>query len=1076
MLRTALAAAAAGRGGVVVVRGETGIGKSRLLEELAAEASATHVVLTGRAIEGGGAFRPIADALVGALRAGHEITPAALGPYGAALARLLPDWTEAAGGSPPETGVDPGLVLGEAVARFLGLVGQVRPCLLILEDLQWADADSWAVLAHVAVAAVTLPVLVVATVRDDGPLSAPAAGLARLPAVTTLRLERLSPAEVRGLAAALGATDPATLGVLDERSDGLPFLVEELVEQRLSGTGGVADVPPTLRGLVEERFQRLTDIQRRVLAGAAVLGVDPDWSFLHRVTDVPERDVLEALGAVERVRLLVVDGGTLRWRHSLTRDAVLSLLLPPEVASLSRRAAEALVARGRPDDVAAAADLLLRAGAFDAVAELLLPLARRELARGGLLTAERLLDDLDRTGLRRAAAATERSRLLCLHGRAREALELAGPVLDEATGADHVELALGLARAAVQAGQWDDVREYVARAGRPDDPRSQTLLADAAHGAGRLDVARRHADRAVAGAQDTGDAAQLCDALVVSAKIVRLSDTRAARRAFDRAAQLAAEHGLVDQRVEAVLGLATLDMLESDDPARLEVARGLAEQAGLVGQLTGIDMLRVDALVMSSGPAAAVPLAHELAERGRALAMIPAALAGAYVAALAPAAAGDRAETGRLLGALLETPDGPPETALVTAGVSAMLALASHDLRAANSVLDPAASRLVSHHSAAPAAPVRSLGAAAHGGRRPWRRSAGGARADAGVAPPRQRRRAPVRRGCGRGPQRSPGRRGRCTPGSGRPGQRDALAASPDLAVAGALHAVLSGPVLQEFPLGAAAPDVLGRLSPSTYAVAPQDHLEPVLLAHLLELGGEVRFGVRVNGLVEHEDGVSLTTTHDGSDETIDARWVVGADGADSTLRRLVGLDVEVLGDEGAHLSTLFRADLSRHLNGARYALHMVVKGEEFQVFVPSGTDGRWMYDRELHPERGDSAADWTEDRAVAAIRQAAGVPDLDIEVIGSFPWTFAAAVASGVQAGRAFLVGDAAHRTTPRGATGMNTGIADGHNLGWKLGWVARGLAGESLLATYAEERYPVGLHNALASLEAFARIGAPT
>ena len=51
-----------------------------------------------------------------------------------------------------------------------------------------------------------------------------------------------------------------------------------------------------------------------------------------------------------------------------------------------------------------------------------------------------------------------------------------------------------------------------------------------------------------------------------------------------------------------------------------------------------------------------------------------------------------------------------------------------------------------------------------------------------------------------------------------------------------------------------------------------------------------------------------------------------------------------------------------------------------------------------------------------------------------------------------------------------MNTGIADGHNLGWKLGWVARGLAGESLLATYAEERYPVGLHNALASLEAFA------
>ncbi len=295
-------------------------------------------------------------------------------------------------------------------------------------------------------------------------------------------------------------------------------------------------------------------------------------------------------------------------------------------------------------------------------------------------------------------------------------------------------------------------------------------------------------------------------------------------------------------------------------------------------------------------------------------------------------------------------------------------------------------------------------------------------------------------------------------------------AGAQDLEVAGAMHAVLTGPVLQEFPLGATAPDVLARLSPSTYAVAPQDHLEPVLLAHLVELGGEVRFGVRVRDLVEHDDGVSLKATHDSGDETIEAGWVVGADGADSTVRRLVGLDVEVLGDEGAHLSTLFRADLARHLNGARYALHMVGRGEEFQVFVPSGTDGRWMFDRELHPERGDTVADWTDDRTVAAIRQAAGVPDLDIELIGSFPWTFAAAVASGVQAGRVFLVGDAAHRTTPRGATGMNTGIADGHNLGWKLGWVARRLAGDSLLATYAEERYPVGLHNALASLEAFA------
>jgi hypothetical protein len=64
------------------------------------------------------------------------------------------------------------------------------------------------------------------------------------------------------------------------------------------------------------------------------------------------------------------------------------------------------------------------------------------------------------------------------------------------------------------------------------------------------------------------------------------------------------------------------------------------------------------------------------------------------------------------------------------------------------------------------------------------------------------------------------------------------------------------------------------------------------------------------------------------------------------------------------------------------------------------------------------------------------------------------------------FLVGDAAHRTTPRGATGMNTGIADGHNLGWKLAWVTRGWAAESLLDSYEPERAPVGRANAEASL----------
>jgi len=92
---------------------------------------------------------------------------------------------------------------------------------------------------------------------------------------------------------------------------------------------------------------------------------------------------------------------------------------------------------------------------------------------------------------------------------------------------------------------------------------------------------------------------------------------------------------------------------------------------------------------------------------------------------------------------------------------------------------------------------------------------------------------------------------------------------------------------------------------------------------------------------------------------------------------------------------------------------------------------------------------------------------------VGLFPWSFGASVATSVRVGDVFLVGDAAHRTTPRGATGMNTGIADGHNLGWKLAWVVRGWAGEALLDSYEAERAGVGRVNAQTSLQT--SLGAP-
>jgi hypothetical protein len=139
-------------------------------------------------------------------------------------------------------------------------------------------------------------------------------------------------------------------------------------------------------------------------------------------------------------------------------------------------------------------------------------------------------------------------------------------------------------------------------------------------------------------------------------------------------------------------------------------------------------------------------------------------------------------------------------------------------------------------------------------------------------------------------------------------------------------------------------------------------------------------------------------------------------------------------------------------------------------MFVATGEPDRWIFDMEWQPDSGDTLADWTPKRVRAAIRAASGLPDLEPRLDGLFPWEFGAAVAATQQAGPVYLVGDAAHRTTPRRATGMNTGIADAHNLGWKLAWVVRGWADPSLLDSYDAERRPVGVANAHRSLEAAA------
>jgi 2-polyprenyl-6-methoxyphenol hydroxylase-like FAD-dependent oxidoreductase len=257
-------------------------------------------------------------------------------------------------------------------------------------------------------------------------------------------------------------------------------------------------------------------------------------------------------------------------------------------------------------------------------------------------------------------------------------------------------------------------------------------------------------------------------------------------------------------------------------------------------------------------------------------------------------------------------------------------------------------------------------------------------------------------------------------------------------------------------------------MSPAMPACVPQDHIEPVLLDHLRLLGGEVRFGVELVELTDRADGVRavLRDRTTGARERVAARFVVGADGPRGDVRRALGVGLTHLGTIGEFVNVIFRADLDPVIGDRRYGLYIVQHPDAGGVLVPVG-DGRWCYGRQWFPEHGESVADFTPSRCVELLRAAVGVPDLDVQVMARLPFTMTAELADTFRACNGFLVGDAAHRMTPVGGVGMNTAIAGGHNLGWKLAWVARGWAGPDLLDSYEAERRPVGEYRARRSLQ---------
>jgi 2-polyprenyl-6-methoxyphenol hydroxylase-like FAD-dependent oxidoreductase len=264
-----------------------------------------------------------------------------------------------------------------------------------------------------------------------------------------------------------------------------------------------------------------------------------------------------------------------------------------------------------------------------------------------------------------------------------------------------------------------------------------------------------------------------------------------------------------------------------------------------------------------------------------------------------------------------------------------------------------------------------------------------------------------------------------------------------------------------EMPLGYPTRDEAATVSPTYPAWAPQDHLEPLLRAYLSGLStARLWFGVQVEDIRQEHDSVTVTARHPVSGRIrTRARYVIGADGAHSTTRAAMRVSMEGRDDLAEFHRIEFHAPLEPLVGDRRYGLYVITNPDAAGVLVSRGQGNRWGFAREWRPGEA-RMVDAHEDELVALVTRAIGAPTaLRLEQRSAF--SFAAQIAPTYRDGRVFLVGDAAHRMTPRGGTGMNTAIQDGYDLGWRLAWVLRGWATAELLESYELVRRPVGVHH---------------
>jgi 2,4-dichlorophenol 6-monooxygenase len=251
--------------------------------------------------------------------------------------------------------------------------------------------------------------------------------------------------------------------------------------------------------------------------------------------------------------------------------------------------------------------------------------------------------------------------------------------------------------------------------------------------------------------------------------------------------------------------------------------------------------------------------------------------------------------------------------------------------------------------------------------------------------------------------------------------------------------------------------------SPSSMCNAPQHLLEPVIRQTASERGADIRFNTELVSISQDDDGVTavVRSRETGAEETVRARYAVGADGARSTVAEQLGFVMEGETGLGAALNIWLEADLTEycaHRPGVLY--WMAQPGNDY--WVGSGTwinvkpFTEWVLLCMYDPAEGEP--DTSEEALIARARLTIGDPDVEIRIKAVSKWQINHMVAQNYQNGRVFLAGDAAHRHPPANGLGSNTSIQDSFNLAWKLAMVLKGEAGGKLLDSYNAERQPVG------------------